>query len=465
LYAKLNGVKMSLNSIMNSSLSGMYLARAGLQTTSHNISNSGRAGFSRQQLMTGSIAGQDSGFGVLGGGAEATGVRRITDNFLVDRMRGQGARLTYYSQMSSSLSDIEIVMGSVNDDNLGSAVNEFFASWNDLGTPPVNNSLRQSVLHSGQRLSEEFNNLATNLNGLADELDLQIEDGVRELNARLEAVAMLNQQILTAEAGSSVANDMRDQREIILGEIAALTDIDVQSRNDGTVDVIINGRAVVVRDDAELLSVVRDEGRDGQPGRFSISIGQRGDSIEMGQGHLSALIESRDSNVIDALDNLNEIASSFIDKINELHVQGETNNGHGVMFFTGTSALNMQVNSAIEEDVSLIVTSRQGYDGDTDLAKEIAAMSNTEIDNKGTTLGNLFTGMVVDFASRSGSSNFLVEGQLQVVQSLENRIEGLRGVSMDEEAANMARYQNAYDASARMVSVVQEMFDTLFEIV
>lgn len=456
---------MSLNSIMNSSLSGMYLARAGLQTTSHNISNAGTAGFSRQELMVSSRLGANTTYGFLGDGAEATGVRRMTDSFLVGRMRSQGARLTYYSQMDTTLYDIETVMGSVDGGGVSSAINDFFSSWNDLATPPANDLLRNSVLHSGQRLAEEFNNLATNLNSLADDLDSQIESGVGELNARLEAVAILNQQILTAEAGSSIANDLRDQRELILGEVAALTDIDIQSRNDGTVDVIINGRAVVVRDEAELLTVRRDEGANGLPGRFIITAGERGQEISVGQGHLSALIESRDVNVLGALDNLNDIAATFMDKINELHTQGETHNGHGVMFFTGTDASNIQINTAVENDPGLIATSRDGFDGDTDLAKEIAAMSNTAFDENGNTLGNIFTGMIVDFAAKSSSSQFMVESQLQVVNSLENRIEGLRGVSMDEEAANMARYQNAYDASARMVSVVQEMFDTLFKMV
>ncbi|MCP4145508.1 MAG: flagellar hook-associated protein FlgK [bacterium] len=456
---------MSLNSIMNSSLSGMYLARAGLQTTSHNISNAGTAGFSRQELMVGSRLGASTSYGYLGDGAEATGVRRMTDFFLVGRMRSQGARLTYYSQMDTTLYDIETVMGSVDGGGVSSAINDFFSSWNDLATPPANDVLRQSVLHSSQRLAEEFNNLATNLNNLADDLDSQIESGVGELNARLEAVAILNQQILTAEAGSSIANDLRDQRELLLGEVAALTDIDVQSRNDGTVDVIINGRAVVVRNEAELLTVRRDEGSNGEPGRFIITAGNRGQEISVGQGHISALLESRDENVLGALDSLNEVAATFIDKINELHVQGETHNGHGVMFFTGTNASNMQINTAVENDPNLIATSRDGFEGDTDLAKEIAAMSNTAFDENGNTLGNIFTGMIVDFASRSGSSQFMVESQMQVVSSLENRIESLRGVSMDEEAANMSRYQNAYDASARMVSVVQEMFDTLFQMV
>ena len=456
---------MSLNSIMNSSLSGMHLARAGLQTTSHNISNAGTAGFSRQELMIGSRIGANTSYGILGAGAEGTGVRRITDSFLVDRMRSQGARLTHYSQMDTTLYDIETVMGSVEGGAVSGAINDFFSSWNDLATPPANDALRHSVLHSSQRLAEEFSNLAINLNSLADDLDLQIEAGVSELNARLEAVAILNQQILTTEAGSSIANDLRDQRELILSEIGALTDIDIQSRNDGTVDVIINGRAVVVRNEAERLTVRRDEGGNGQPGRFIITTGERGQEISIGQGHLSALIESRDVNVLGALENLNEIAATFIDKINELHIQGETHNGHGVMLFTGTNALDMQVNTAVENDKSLIATSRNGFDGDTDLAKEISAMSNTAFDESGNTLGNIFTGMVVDFASRSGSRQFMVESQLQVVQSLENRLEGLRGVSMDEEAANMARYQNAYDASARMVSVVQEMFDTLFNMV
>ncbi len=132
---------MSLNSIMNSSLSGMYLARAGLQTTSHNISNAGTAGFSRQELMVSSRLGANTTYGFLGDGAEATGVRRMTDSFLVGRMRSQGARLTYYSQMDTTLYDIETVMGSVDVGGVSSAVNGFFSSWNYLATSPANDLL------------------------------------------------------------------------------------------------------------------------------------------------------------------------------------------------------------------------------------------------------------------------------------------------------------------------------------
>ncbi len=114
---------MSLNSVMDTSLSAMYAAQAGLSTTSHNIANAGVAGYTRQLNVLAARRPLMLSIGAIGQGVDVVTVRRTQDNFLLNTLRGQVAKGAQYGAMDSALYEIEHILGSIDNDHLGNALN------------------------------------------------------------------------------------------------------------------------------------------------------------------------------------------------------------------------------------------------------------------------------------------------------------------------------------------------------
>ncbi len=457
---------MGLSSIMHIGLTGMFAAGASMQTSSHNIANAGTPGFSRQRTITGSGRALNMAYGVLGSGTQVTDIRRQTDQFLISRQRQQMSLLTQYDTQGMALGNVEVIFGSVENNHLGDALTQFFSAWSSLATPPHSDTLRLDVLGSAERLVLDLNAMSQSLEDLAEDLDDQMTASVDEMNMLLSTVSDLNRQILLGESSQTSANDLRDQRDIVLARISSLTRTDVIERDDGTVDVIVSGRTLVTREYVQHLEVRYQESEGGRPGSARITVQNGRYDLELPPGKLLGLQCARDVQVVQNRERLDELARTLIERVNELHVQGRSDGGRGLIFFSGENAADIAINTALSENPSYIATSRTNLAGDADIASEIAALGQSGTDvSGGRSITELFTDLVVEIASDSASFRYRVDGQQQLVDTLTSRLESIRGVSMDEEAANIALYQNAYQANARVIAAVQEMFQSILTMV
>ncbi len=456
---------MGLNSILDISLTGMFAASTQMQTASNNIANANVEGYSRQRVLTGVRRGLNTTYGVLGSGTSVLDVRRMTDMFLVARQREQVATRSTYEQLDSALQGIETVLGSVDNNHLGDALTDFFNAWSDLATPPVNGALRQSVVNAAQRLVDDFHSMSDGLARLTSDLDSQLENEVTVLNGLLRSVGDLNRQIIVGEASGNSANALRDQREELLRQVAELAHVDVVERSDGTVDVILGGRTVVTRDMVETIGVTRGPATGTEPGLPRLTVKGGRYDLDVTSGSLAGLLKARTGEVADARERLDELAAALIERVNALHVQGMSGSERGHLFFTGDDAHSIAVSERLAADPDLIAVSRSGLAGDTDIALELAQLGQATGRDGEVSLKEMFTGVVMEFASRSASMTQQVESQRQLVESLQNRIDSVRGVNLDEEAANLVVYQNAFQASAKVIGAVQAMYDTVLNMI
>lgn len=452
----------SLASIMDTSLSGMFSARVALGTVSHNIANVNTEGYSRQETLLGARRPNVMTYGILGRGVEVQGIRRMTDKFLLDNHRLQSSRLASYEQVDFALTEIEAMFGSVDNDHLGDAMNEFFNAWSSLATPPSDTSLKVQVRSAAIALVDDFHSMGDALDDLQQTIETTITGEVQSLNDLLEQVAILNGQVLQASGSGSQANDLLDQRDLLISKVAELAKVDTFERADGTVDVVIAGRTMVTRDRYERLDHTWVDDGDGR--RLVVVNAKTRQQVELSDGKIEGLFSARDKYVEATRDRLDEMASLLIEKVNELHVQGRSGGGSGQPFFTGDSAATIAVSTDILGDAGMIAASRSGLDGDNDLALEIADLPITALDESGgETMNDRYRSIIIDLASQRSRYTFLIENQESVVDAVESRLASARGVSLDEEGSNLMRFQNSYDAAARVITVVQEMFQTLIE--
>ncbi len=453
-----------LNSIMDNSLSALFAAQAGLATAGHNIANANTPGYSRQEVLFTPRRPSIMPYGAIGRGVEIQGVRRIQDEFLQNNLRIQNARLESYTQTDTTLYEIEAILGSVDNDHLGNSLTKFFNSWNSLAQPPINPNLKQTVVEMGKSLVADFHAMNDSLDDLAGQIEVSIQAEISNLNRMLNQVGDMNQQIMAAETNGEPANDLRDQRDLLITEISKIAEVSVLERDDGTKDIIMAGRTMVARDRVTEFTSTYRQGDNG----YEMVIVTEGtlQDVKLSTGRLQGLMDSRDIQIREVRDQLDAVAKKVVDEVNALHTQGRTATSSGQTFFTGDSMHTIELNTAIANNSSLVATGRTSEPGDNELALQIANLANVSAGGPNEqTVTDEYRSLLINVASKRSSFEFLVENQGNVVASLETRLASVAGVSLDEEGANMVRFQNGYNAAAKVISTVQQMYDTLLNMV
>ena len=449
---------------MDNSLSALLAAQTGLATSGHNIANANTPGFNRQDVIFGTRRAEIMAYGAIGRGVQVMGIRRIQDEFLLGNLRSQTSRLHSYAAVDTALYDIEGILGSVDNDHLGDALNNFFEAWNDLAQPPSNESLKINVVAKAKTLVADFQAIDEALRSLETDLELRIQGATENLNRLLREIGELNRQVMTAETNGQPANDLRDQRDLKITQLSELAQISVLEREDGSKDIILAGRTMVARD-----RVTQFEGiyrPDGDGYTFAVVTEGNQQDVTLSPGKLEGLLAARDIHVREVREHLNSVAMQLITEVNELHTQGLTSGGRGVMFFTGDSMHTIGINEALLNNENLVAIGQTGTAADNDIALAIADLGRSSLygpDRK--SVSESYRSAVTDVAGRSSSYQFMVENQLSLVASLSARMASVSGVSLDEEGANLVRYQNSYNAAAKVIATVQEMYDTLLNIV
>lgn len=453
-----------LSSVMDTSLSAMFAAQMGLATTSHNIANAGRLGYTRQTNVLAARRALNLPTGAIGTGVDVVSVRRSNDEFLQASLRSQVARLGSYTAVDSSLVELEQILGSVTNDHLGTALTSFFTAWSELANPPADPSgLRQSVLTRAESLVTDFHNINESLDELERNIEIEIGQEIETLNSLLTQIGDLNGQIMAGEIGGQAANDLRDQRDLLVSQVAEIAEVSIHEREDGSMDLILNGRTMVTRQTVQQFTTQYEQ--DDNSYRMRVVTQDTLREVSLPDGHLKGLLESRDTHVTRVRDQLDAVVKSLVNSVNSLHSQGRSNGGAGLPFFVGDSLHSIEVSEAIRSNTELIATSRSGEPGDSDIAREIGDLANFAMPGESRTVGDLYRATLIDLASQRGSYEFLVENQYNAVGAVEAKIASVGGVSLDEEGANMLRYQNSYAAAAKMITTVQELFDTLLNMI
>ncbi len=365
------------SSILSVGQSALAAAQVGLVTTGHNIANASTPGYSRQIVIQGAVAGQDSGFGFVGKGTEVTAVRRVYSQFLSDQVNSavtaKGRLDSYYSQakrIDSMLSDPSI--------GVSPAAEDFFKDVQNLSADPNSAASRQSLLSSANSLAASFQTLNSQLSDLHDGVNSEINASVNSINAYAKQIAQLNDSIDKAQSGSDgkPANDLLDQRDLIVQQLAGEIKVNVVEQN-GTYNVFIgNGQPLVINTKTFNLVPLTSTT---DSSRLDVGYVAKGETTRLSEtalsgGRLSGLFEFR-SGTLDATQNaLGMVALGLATSFNAQHQLGQTQTGAmGGDFFkvTGPTATASTDNtgsgvpSAAIVDISAMKQSdyRLQYDG------------------------------------------------------------------------------------------------------
>jgi len=366
------------SNLFTSALSAMNAAQAGMATTQHNIANASTPGFTRQEVVIGSRAGQQTGAGFVGAGVDVSGVIRIYDQYLTNQVRLEQTQSSYLTTYHSAMKQIDNLVA---DPVAGAspAMQDFFNAMNGVANNPESIPARQTLLGTAQFVVNRFQAIDQRMTDIADGLGGQITRSISTVNAYAQQISTLNGNIKRAIANGQgqLPNDLLDQRDQVINQLNQEIKVNVQFQLDGSGNVYIgNGQALVIDEKAMRLDAVRSET---DPSKLDIVYRDGNDTTLLQQsglqgGNLGAYLAFRDQSLEPARNALGRVAMGLAAKMNEQNQLGLDLNGAlgGNIFNVGVPRVEKGINNvgsavamASISDASQLTTSdyQLRYDG------------------------------------------------------------------------------------------------------
>lgn len=466
--------------------SGLGASKQALETTSHNISNSSTEGYSRQKVdQVSSHPVRKNGL-VVGTGTQIRGVNRVENKLIEKKIIGNQSDFSYFKERQNQLSQVQEIFNEIDTEGLNLLMNKFFNSFRSLANEPENESLKSIVRDSANLVISDFNRVGETLNKQSNDIDQTIKLKVEQINHHSKKIADLNKRIAQLEASGDTTGDLRDQRDSEIRELSKV--VKVNTYIDGRRNYVVNasgvGTLVSAGNTLELIAkgVPRSESSNDYPGSVEIYYKMRpNNSItnKFKKGELSSLIKVRNEDIHFARKKMDDLAFNLSKSVNEIHRKGfrkdskvpDNLSGDQINFFEDMeskedASQKIKINSEVLSDLeNLITSSSPGSAGNNEIALEIANLQFKKItDENKASLEESFlktVGKIGLDAAKAELESEQTQGILAQNKSIKERI---TGVSLDEEAANLVKYQNTYQASAKVIQAAEEMFNTLIRI-
>jgi flagellar hook-associated protein 1 FlgK len=442
---------------------GMFAGQRSLDVTGQNIANAATPGYSRQRAELAPVDFKRNGMSI-GLGVNVVQVAQLRDTIIDAQVRQKEGEVGEFGEKIKLYEQIEVLLASGAENDLDKLITKFFNSFSELSNNPESLALRENVLFAAQNVTTRFGELSGSFDSIKQNLVKDSTILIDSINRLTADIARLNVSIAKGAATGQPDNYSLDLRNQRLDELSQLVDVNVIYDSTGMVEVRMGNILVVQTDRA---SVIEPE-FDSVNNLFRLRL-NNGRTVKGVGGRLGAAMDVYEKILPEFKSKLDTLAENLVEKVNELHVNGFDLNGNtGTEFFnpTNTQASNIAINSSIVSDVSRIAASNTaGANGNNQVARDIFGLldSSTAVGDKS------FIEYSLSMAAESGFALSGLRTRVESAESsklmLKNQQEEVSGVNMDEELANMIKFQNAYQASARVISTVQTMYDTILSLI
>jgi flagellar hook-associated protein FlgK len=298
-------------------LRALLASRTALETIGHNVSNANTPGFSRQRIDLGSSRPQNLRGLQLGSGVRADSVTRTVDELLNNRIVKQTASLSRLDAQLTEMTSVEALLDEPGGEGLGALLDEMFGSLSALSANTEDIVYRTGAVQGAIGLTNRLHQVIDEVDQL--QRDAQSKAGflASDINIKAERVLKLNQEITKVEATGVPANDLRDQRDQVVRELAKLVDISVREDSAGTVRLQVDGQLLVGAQNVHHLTV-----ETGDRGEMTLRLDGAAREIEPRGGELAGVVNFARGFVNDLRAELNSYARSLVLEFNRIHSTG-----------------------------------------------------------------------------------------------------------------------------------------------
>lgn len=442
-----------------------------MEIASNNLANVNNASYASEQLVVSTATPEDTPIGDEGTGVNATGITESRNAMLDSQIQAEDSVTGSLNAQLSGLENAEAYLdeqistssSSTTADSpngLTADLSNMFDAFQSLSTDPSNVSLRQTAIQSAQAVAQQFNQVSSQLSGVNADFNTSIQNDTASANQYLSNIAQLNGQIVQAQEAGGSADQLIDQREQDLESLGNLVNFSASAQANGAVNVSIGGVAMVSGANAVDGLAAQDPGN----GQLQVVDQNSGQVLTLTGGSLEGEMTARDGALTDLTTSLNTVASQLISQTNAIYSTGYDLNGNtGQDLFTGNGASDIAVNSALLADPSQFQASgAAGADGDNTTVLALAQLANQNISALGNqTIGGYYDQSVANLGTAISTVNDNLATSSDVSQSLTAERNSESGVSLDDQMASLIQYQKAYEASAELVTTLDQMLQTV----
>ena len=499
---------MSLFDSLNIGRVALLTQQRAIQTTGRNIANVNTPGYARQRPIFAPIPAVFGGDGLpRGGGVELVEVERVVDLSLEAQLQREQSQLSFDTAFESGLSRIEGALDEIAGTGLTSRLDRFFKTLGDVANDPSDLTTREAAVQAADELVSQIRATDLRLEQLEVDLNGQLDRTTQEINEIATEVAQLNQRIREQEFGASGTSELRDRRTFLLGQLGEKIGFTSFERADGTAAVFIGGGFVLV--DGEVSARLEVDTTQPTPladptffNIYHVIGGTRSGPItpRLSGGELGATLELRDDRVQFYRQQVDRIAFSIADRFNTVHAAGRgliDDNARNLFVDRLTATAGTPPGTALASvagaagliavNPDLLIDSRHlaaglpatgpAQPGDNANALALAGLQTqaSAVFDIGDPVVGPATGAVQTLnqflastasslgAEIAGVRSSVASGELSVAE-LNSRREAFSGVSIDEEVTQLVKFQRGFEASARLLSTVDELLERLLSI-
>lgn len=470
----------SLANILNKGSESLSNSRMAVDVAGHNISNAHTPGYSRQTATFEAKTPIQYGLHIFGDGARVQSIARAHDTFLEGQLRREVQIQSKTETLSKGLQKLE----SLFNPDLSSTIRDRLVSFSnairELANSPEEPTARINAVENGKALSQAFNAAHAGVVQVQTDANAEITQDLKTLNQKLHEVAELNGQIREMGAGGrDEVNDLEDKRDKILKEVGEMIDVNIYKDKNDQITVrgpneclLVEGR-FSSRFEMENLAVT------GNMPNVIVSEFDKQNFTDMTQkihrGKVGALLAVRDNYAQKIRENINELAKGFGDHFNSIHETGyglnNYRNQNGRAFFSGLdgpgeAGQDIDVNITIASDPNAVATAMSpGAAGDNVVANNLVKMFyTTYFEGDSTTVSGMYDKMISRLGNDTVHAKEEAAASKIVFDKLKAQQEAFSGVSLDEEAASLLKFQHLFNASSKIITTANEMFQTVLDL-
>jgi flagellar hook-associated protein 1 FlgK len=443
-----------MSDMLSIGATGVRAYQTALTTVGDNIANTGVQGYSRRSASLAEVTSVNgiAGRGITGSGVTVTGVVRHADFYRAAAVRSAGADLARSEAGGVWLDRIET---SLTGAGLADRLTGFFTAARGLAADPTSVPQRSVLLERAGALATAFATTGRQLDQSMAELDTMARTAAGELNALGTALAKVNEGLARAGAGGTTAAQLADQRDDILERMSALSDIGV------TIDPV--GRAIVTLGAGGPAFVTGTQSgnvafqRSGGAVSYSVQQGGNFEAFTPIGGALAGIVEGG-SRLADTRASLNALAGDFVAEVNAVQAGGRDLDGQpgAALFAAGTTPTDITVALADPRGIAAA-----GVGGGTRDAANLAALESSR-GAHGWEAG--LTALVAGNAAVIEQRTLVTQAQAAIRDGAVASQAAVSGVDLDSEAVDLLRFQQAYQASSRVIQVAREVMQSILEI-
>jgi flagellar hook-associated protein 1 FlgK len=447
---------IGLNSSLSIATEALGAQTAALEVTNNNIANANTPGYSRQVVSLSSAALVQNGT-TVDEGVSYQGFTSVRDAVLGMAINAATSDEGSLTAQSTLLTQINSAFSGTTT-GIGASLSTLFSDLSALSTNPTDTSARQTVLGDASSLANAFHQGAAALSNASSAANQQVSSAVAQVNQLSQQIATLNGQIATAEAGGGDGGALTGQRDELTTQLSQLIGVSVTQTNGTPTLTTANGSPLVVGDSAYQLQVTT-----ASDGTAHVLDGQGNDiTAELSGGTIGGAITARDNTIPALSQQLDALASQFATAMNNAQTTGYDLNGNpGVAMFTippiGSAAAGISV--ALNSG-SQIAASSDGTAGSSGNIKTLLAVQSSSLPG-GANPTDSYAALVANVGFAGSQVSASLAATTSSLQQLTSQQDSESGVSIDEETANLIRYQQAYSASARVISTINDIYTTL----